>query len=90
MRIVANKFIVPPHVSLSAKKLIQRLLTLDPQRRPTLAEISNDDFFVDGFLPMCLSPSTVDQPPKYPVAQLLQRSVAGLEDYSGFFLAIIV
>jgi serine/threonine protein kinase len=51
MRIVANKFTVPPHVLRSARDLICRLLTLNPSDRPSLDNIDADVYFVDGHLP---------------------------------------
>ena len=67
MRIVSNKFIIPPHVSMSARDLICCMLTLEPNGRPTLEQIDSSDFFTDGHLPTALDPSTCNTPPKFPV-----------------------
>jgi len=67
MRIVNNKFAIPPHVSMSARDLISCLLTLEPNGRPTLEQIDNADFFTDGHMPTALDPSTCHTPPKFPV-----------------------
>ena len=67
MRIVSNKFTIPPHVSLTARELIRCLLTLEPAARPTLDHIDAAEFFTDGHLPASLDPSTCHTPPKFPL-----------------------
>ncbi|ESN90198.1 hypothetical protein HELRODRAFT_120145, partial [Helobdella robusta] len=66
LRIVTNKFSIPPHISMTARNLIKRLLS-EASNRPALEKISNDNFFFDGFFPEELSPATCDSPPKFPL-----------------------
>lgn len=69
-RIATNKYILPQHVSIAAKSLIRHLLTAEPYLRPTLERISMDNFFLDGFMPEELSPSTCDSRPKFPLTSI--------------------
>ena len=67
MRIVNNKYTIPPHVSMTARDLICCLLTLEPAGRPSLRYIDNAEFFIDGHMPTSLDPSTCHTQPKFPL-----------------------
>jgi len=64
-RITTNKYSVPPHVSLPAKSLIQKLLTPEPLHRPTLDEILEHEFFSIGYTPKTLSSACCETMPKF-------------------------
>ena len=66
MRINANKYSVPSHISKPAKHLIQKLLHPDPAQRPSLEKILKDEFFTSGYMPKTLSTSCCDSAPKWP------------------------
>ena len=68
MRITANKYFIPPHISKPGRHLIQKLLHPDPASRPSLDKILNDDFFSAGYCPKSLSSSCCDSVPKFPSA----------------------
>ena len=68
VRITANKYLVPPHVSRPARNLITKLLAADPQNRPSLDKILNDEFFTSGHLPKNLPISCCETPPKFPMS----------------------
>jgi serine/threonine protein kinase len=73
MRITANKYYLPTHISLAARNLIQKLLAADPAARPTLEKILQDDFFSSGYCPKLLSTACCDSAPKFPVSNIISR-----------------
>ncbi len=76
MRITANKYFIPPHVTRPARHLIQRLLSPEPQQRPSLDKILNEEFFLSGHMPRTLPTSCCDHTPKFPVSN--SSSVASI------------
>ncbi|KCV71012.1 CAMK/CAMKL protein kinase [Fonticula alba] len=48
-RIAHASFVIPPHVSAEAKDLIGRMITVNPKRRATMAEIMAHRWVLDGF-----------------------------------------
>lgn len=53
-RIKNNEYIIPTKISANARHLIQRLLQPDPQKRPTINEVLQFDFFTQGMRMCCL------------------------------------
>jgi len=56
--LVQGRFAVPPSISKSCQQLLQRLLTVDPKKRGTIAEIRLHSWTNEGFsvLPISFSP----------------------------------
>ncbi|CAH1775220.1 unnamed protein product [Owenia fusiformis] len=73
-RITHNKYSIPPHLSLEAKKLIKALLSNNPEDRPTLEEIPLHPFFLSGFEPKHLSDSACVSAPKFPITSLISSN----------------
>ena len=66
MRITSNQYSIPSFVSSHARALIQKLLCPDPDKRPGLETILQDDFFRHGYIPKILSSACCDVAPKFP------------------------
>jgi len=64
-RIKKNEYHVPSRVGPLAKNLIQKLLQHDPSRRPSVAEILQDDFMTMGYLPPRLPVSCLTMAPRF-------------------------
>lgn len=65
-KIKKNEFSIPPNkVSSQAKNLIHALLQPDPNSRPTMQEILNDDFFHCGYCPPRLPTTCLSMPPRF-------------------------
>ena len=64
-RIRKNEYHVPSRVGPLAKNLIQKLLQHDPSRRPSVAEILQDDFMTMGYLPPRLPVSCLTMAPRF-------------------------
>lgn len=66
-KIKNNEYQIPSRISAHARHLIQRLLQPDPSKRPTITEVSQFDFFTQGFLPVRLPTSCLTMAPKFPM-----------------------
>ncbi|ODN00636.1 Serine/threonine-protein kinase PLK1 [Orchesella cincta] len=76
-KIKAGDFAIPKsNLSPQAKKLIQRLLQVDPLRRPTAREILMDDFIMKCFIPDSLPVSSLTMAPRFPSAAAPARAVS--------------
>jgi len=64
-RIKKNEYHVPSRVGPLAKNLIQKLLQHEPNRRPSVAEILQDDFMTMGYLPPRLPVSCLTMAPRF-------------------------
>jgi len=65
-KIKKNEFSIPPNkVSVQAKNLINSLLQPDPNSRPTMAHILDDEFFTCGFCPTRLPTTCLSMPPRF-------------------------
>jgi len=64
-RIRKNEYHVPSRVGPLAKNLIQKLLQHDPDKRPSVAEILQDDFMTMGYLPHRLPVSCLTMAPRF-------------------------
>ena len=64
-RIRENDYVIPTRVSPASAHLIQRLLHADPNQRPPLAQLQEDDFFKKGFFPASLPISACSCTPKW-------------------------
>ncbi|KAF6764483.1 other/PLK protein kinase [Ephemerocybe angulata] len=66
-RIRDNEYEFPPerHISSAVKHLIQEILTPNPAERPTLHEIVDHPFFVQGPVPAFVPTSAHDGPPDF-------------------------
>jgi polo-like kinase 1 len=65
-KIKKNEFTIPPNkISSQAKNLIHALLQPDPNSRPTMQEILNDDFFHCGYCPPRLPTTCLSMPPRF-------------------------
>ena len=56
---------MPSRVGPLAKNLIQKLLQHEPNRRPSVAEILQDDFMTMGYLPPRLPVSCLTMAPRF-------------------------
>jgi len=78
-RIKMNAYSFPEHITISeqAKKLISKILNLDPAKRPTLDEMLEDPFFHTGTsIPKLLPASTLACPPSASyVKQFMPNSI---------------
>ncbi|KAB0387099.1 hypothetical protein FD755_002055 [Muntiacus reevesi] len=63
----------PAHLSANARRLIARLLALNPAERPSLDHLLQDDFFTQGFTPDRLPPHSCHSPPIFVIPQPLGR-----------------
>ncbi|KAG6837148.1 hypothetical protein H0H93_014053 [Arthromyces matolae] len=66
-RIRNNEYDFPPERTISshAQTLIQQILTPNPQERPTLHEIIENPFFIQGTIPAYIPTSAHDAPPDF-------------------------
>lgn len=64
-KIKACNYSFPDHVTISekARKLIERILVLDPSKRPTLDDILEDPFMTTEPIPKTIPRSTLACPP---------------------------
>ncbi|XP_055968965.1 inactive serine/threonine-protein kinase PLK5 [Sorex fumeus] len=69
----AGRYPEPTHLSPNARRLIARLLALDPAARPSLDLLLQDDFFTQGFTPDRLPPHSCHSPPIFAVPPPLGR-----------------
>ncbi|KAK3089007.1 hypothetical protein FSP39_000092 [Pinctada imbricata] len=73
VRITNNNYTLPQTMSASAQKFIQKCLNNEPDLRPTLDQLLQEDFFTAGFIPKSLSPSCCSTAPKFPVYTKFNR-----------------
>jgi len=64
-RIKKNEYHIPSRVGPLAKNLIQKLLQHEPNRRPSVAQILQDDFMTMGYLPPRLPVSCLTMAPRF-------------------------
>ncbi|KAL5522527.1 hypothetical protein ACEPAG_8543 [Sanghuangporus baumii] len=66
-RIRDNEYDFPPErpVSIEVQKLIQQILTHDPKERPTLHDIVDHEFFINGTVPAYVPTSAHDRAPDF-------------------------
>lgn len=65
-KIKKNEYSIPPNkVSIQAKNLINHLLQADPQLRPTMCHILQDEFFFCGYMPPRLPTTCLSMPPRF-------------------------
>jgi len=65
-KIKKNEYTIPPNkVSATAKNLINNLLQADPNLRPTMCQILQDEFFYSGYLPPRLPTTCLSMPPRF-------------------------
>jgi len=66
-RIKENNYTFPENVdiSLTAKKLIRKMLTSIPEQRPSVQEILGDEFFINNFIPRLLPRSALTSAPVF-------------------------
>ena len=64
-RIKKNEYHIPSRVGPLAKNLIQRLLQHEPNKRPSVADILQDDFMTMGYLPARLPVSCLTMAPRF-------------------------
>ncbi|CAN8004550.1 unnamed protein product [Ixodes hexagonus] len=64
-RIKKNEYHVPSSVSTPARNLINRMLQPEPERRPTIDAVLNDDFMHSGPLPQRLPVSCLTTAPRF-------------------------
>lgn len=79
-RIRDNQYEFPSdrQVSHSAQLLIQQILTTDPQARPTLHEILDHAFFIEGTVPSHIPITAHSEPPFYTPPITRPQSLANL------------
>ncbi|XP_063119488.1 inactive serine/threonine-protein kinase PLK5 isoform X7 [Rattus norvegicus] len=70
-------YLEPTQLSPSARSLIARLLAPDPDERPSLDHLLQDDFFSQGFTPERLPPHSCHSPPVFafppPLGRLFRK-----------------
>ncbi|CAF0781193.1 unnamed protein product [Brachionus calyciflorus] len=65
-KIKKNEYTIPPNkISTPAKNLINHLLQADPNLRPTMCQILQDEFFYSGLLPPRLPTTCLSMPPRF-------------------------
>uniref|UniRef100_A0A131Z160 Serine/threonine-protein kinase PLK n=1 Tax=Rhipicephalus appendiculatus TaxID=34631 RepID=A0A131Z160_RHIAP len=64
VRIKKNEYRVPSSVSSAARKLIKKMLQPDPERRPNVEAIFQDEFMTSGPLPSRLPTSCLTMEPR--------------------------
>ena len=64
-RIKANSYTIPSTTSPHASKLIRKLLSPNPECRPSAKEILNDEFFKVGLMPRHLPTSCLTMTPRF-------------------------
>jgi len=64
-RIRNNEYTIPSRISDDAARLIKKMLQPNPEERPSLNEILEDDFFMKGFHPTRLPISAVTASPRW-------------------------
>ncbi|GJJ15054.1 hypothetical protein Clacol_009329 [Clathrus columnatus] len=79
-RIRDNQYEFPTdrQVCSNVRALIQQILTTDPQARPTLHEILDHAFFIDGTVPSYVPITAHNEPPSYHPPITHQQSLANL------------
>ncbi|XP_071510824.1 serine/threonine-protein kinase PLK1-like [Diadema antillarum] len=70
-RIKHNKYHFPDTLSPVAREIISDLLSSDPEERPPLEVVINNEFFTHGFVPETLSPSACVTAPEFPITKVL-------------------
>ncbi len=43
-RIISGQFLIPPQLNFDAKRLVQKMLSIDPLKRPSAAEVAKDSW----------------------------------------------
>ena len=86
LRISANKFQIPNHVSTCARELIYKLLHPEAELRPKLDTILADDFFSSGYLPDVLSASCCETEPTFPAFKKSTRWESLLTRHKHFLI----
>eukprot|EP00916_Digyalum_oweni_P014780 GHVL01024203.1.p1 GENE.GHVL01024203.1~~GHVL01024203.1.p1 ORF type:complete len:719 (-),score=78.15 GHVL01024203.1:1037-3193(-) len=59
-RVVGGKFAIPDHVRPPARRLLTKILNVDPNRRPSVTEILQDEWLIselDSYIPVENSPT---------------------------------
>lgn len=56
------------HINPVAASLIQKMLQTDPNARPTIHELLNDEFFTSGYIPARLPITCLTIPPRFSIA----------------------
>ncbi|XP_068445496.1 serine/threonine-protein kinase PLK1 [Clinocottus analis] len=67
-RIKKNSYTVPWHINPLATALIKRMLHADPTKRPTIAELQEDEYFTSGYIPVRLPTTCLTVPPRFSIA----------------------
>ncbi|KAM3864627.1 serine/threonine-protein kinase PLK1 [Diretmus argenteus] len=67
-RIKKNNYTIPWHINPAASTLIKRMLHADPAQRPTIAELTTDEFFTSGYVPIRLPTTCLTVPPRFSIA----------------------
>ncbi|XP_035492660.1 serine/threonine-protein kinase PLK1 isoform X2 [Scophthalmus maximus] len=67
-RIKKNNYTIPWHINPAASSLIKRMLHADPTQRPTVAEVTADEFFTSGYIPLRLPTTCLTVPPRFSIA----------------------
>ncbi|CAN6210725.1 unnamed protein product [Urochloa humidicola] len=85
-KIFKAEYQVPPWVSGEARRLIARLLVVDPSKRASVEEIMLTPWFRKGFVPPVLSPQLLS-PKKRPAADEEEEDILGGSDGDGSSVA---
>lgn len=64
-RIKRNEYYIPSKVGPMAQSLIVKMLRPEPMTRPTMQEITQDEFFTSGYMPTCLPASSLSMAPRF-------------------------
>ncbi|XP_064477278.1 serine/threonine-protein kinase PLK1-like [Ornithodoros turicata] len=65
IRIKKNEYRIPSSVGPTARTLIQKMLQLEPERRPNVEAVLADDFFTSGPIPQRLPVSCLTTAPRF-------------------------
>uniref|UniRef100_H2YAF7 Serine/threonine-protein kinase PLK n=1 Tax=Ciona savignyi TaxID=51511 RepID=H2YAF7_CIOSA len=79
-RIKKNEYRIPPSISPIARNLITKMLRNDPQSRPSVHGLLQDDFFTGGYLPPRLPTTCLSMAPRFTPALLNSAQRKPLHD----------
>lgn len=83
-RIKRNEYYIPSKVGPMAQRLIVKMLRPEPMTRPTMQEITQDEFFTTGYMPSCLPASSLSMAPRFPaIAPAAEKHAAPMASTKG-------
>lgn len=65
VRIARCDYNIPSHLNKNATTLINRMLQINPKKRPHISEIMKADFFTTGYMPHILPTLCLTMAPRF-------------------------